>query len=63
MPGGDDDPYVQLARSQEVADKLGAELEVVAGGGYLSSETSFNEFPQLRGVILRNQAQLTRQGR
>ena len=54
---GDDDPYVPLARSQEVADKLGTELELVAGGGHLNSETGFNVFPQLANVILQNQDQ------
>jgi predicted alpha/beta hydrolase family esterase len=56
---GDDDPYVPLTCSQEVAHKLGTELEVVAGGGHLNSETGFNKFPQLRDFILRNQAQFT----
>lgn len=49
---GDDDPYVPLARSQEVADHLGSALEIVPGAGHLNSETGFVTFPQLRDAIL-----------
>lgn len=49
---GDDDPYVPLARSRDVADRLGAELEVVRGGGHLNAETGFTAFPQLRDTLL-----------
>ena len=49
---GDNDSYVPLARSQDVADHLGAELEIVRGGGHLNSETGFTTFPQLRDALL-----------
>jgi uncharacterized protein len=49
---GDNDPYVPLSRSQEVADSLKTPLEVVPGGSHLNSETGFNAFPQLRDAIL-----------
>jgi len=49
---GDNDPYVPLSRSQDVADFLEAPLEIVPGGGHLSSETGFNGFPHLRDAIL-----------
>jgi len=49
---GDDDPYVPLSRSQELADHLGAPLEVVPGGGHLNGETGFTSFPQVRDAIL-----------
>lgn len=49
---GDDDPYVPLARSREVADLLGAGLEVVTGGGHLNAEAGLTAFPQLRDAIL-----------
>lgn len=49
---GDDDPYVPVSCSQDVADYLQAPLEIVAGGGHLSDETGFNIFPQLRDAIL-----------
>ncbi|MBP0614122.1 RBBP9/YdeN family alpha/beta hydrolase [Jiella mangrovi] len=49
---GDDDPYVPLARSQEVADHLGVPLKVVAGGGHLNDETGFASFPSLRDALL-----------
>jgi predicted alpha/beta hydrolase family esterase len=49
---GDNDPYVPLSRSQEVADCLKTPLETVPGGGHLNSETGFDAFPQLRDAIL-----------
>ncbi|MCW4116623.1 alpha/beta fold hydrolase [Aurantimonas sp. MSK8Z-1] len=49
---GDDDPYVPLARSREIADRLQTPLEVVTGGAHLSDETGFTTFPHLREAIL-----------
>ena len=49
---GDDDPYVPLSRSQDVADGLETRLEIVPGGGHLNSESGFNTFPRLRDAIL-----------
>ena len=49
---GDDDPYVPLPRSQDVADHLQALLEVIPKGGHLNSDTGFDAFPQLRDAIL-----------
>ena len=49
---GDDDPYVPLIRSREMADRLGVKLDVVPGGGHLNAETGFNTFPQLRDAVL-----------
>ena len=53
---GDNDPYVPLSRSQEVADRLGTPLEIVPGGGHLNSEAGFNAFPQLLDTILAERA-------
>jgi predicted alpha/beta hydrolase family esterase len=53
---GDDDPYVPLPRSQDVADHLHAPLEVIGQGGHLNSETGFNTFPHLRDAILNHRA-------
>ena len=49
---GDDDPYVPISRSQEVADRLQCTLEIVPGGGHLNSESGFDTFPQLCDAIL-----------
>ena len=57
---GDDDPYVPLRRSQELADRLQAPLEVVAGGGHLSDETGVSAFPPVRDAILFARAALSR---
>jgi predicted alpha/beta hydrolase family esterase len=49
---GDNDPYVPLSRSRDVANSLEAPLEIVPGGGHLNGETGFNTFPQIRDAIL-----------
>ncbi len=49
---GEDDPYVPLSRSQDVAACLDAPLDIIPGGGHLSSETDFTSFPQMRNAIL-----------
>ena len=49
---GNDDPYVPLSRSQDIANHLKASLEIIPGGGHLNSETGFNTFPQLRDAII-----------
>ncbi len=49
---GDNDPYVPLSRSRDVAALLDAPLEIVPGGGHLNSETGFDTFPQIRDAVL-----------
>jgi len=49
---GDNDPYVPLARSQEVALRLEMPIEIVPGGGHLNRETGLNAFPRLLEAIL-----------
>jgi len=44
---GDDDPYVPIERTDEIARQLVATLRVIAGGGHLNEETGFVTFPQL----------------
>ncbi|MCB8882316.1 serine hydrolase family protein [Acidisoma cellulosilytica] len=48
----DDDPYVPLARSQEIATRLAAPLDIIPGGGHLNAETGFTTFPAMRDAIL-----------
>ncbi len=48
----DNDPYVPLSRSRDLADAFDAPIEIVPGGGHLNSEIGFNTFPQLRDAIL-----------
>ncbi len=59
---GDDDPYVPLSRSRELADHLQAPLTVIPGGGHLSDETNFTAFPQMRDAILAARQRLQTQG-
>lgn len=49
---GENDPYVPLSRSQDIATCLEASLEVVPDGGHLHSESGFTSFPQMRDAIL-----------
>jgi uncharacterized protein len=49
---GENDPYVPLSRSQDMATCLEAPLDLVSGGGHLSSETGFTTFPEMRDAIL-----------
>ena len=51
---GDNDPYVPLSRSQEMATCLEVPLEIVPGGGHLNSETGFTTFPQMRDAIVKS---------
>ncbi len=44
---GDDDPYVPLAKSIELANLLGSELVLVPGGGHLNYETGYLRFDRL----------------
>jgi len=53
---GENDPYVPLSRSQDIATCLEAPLEIVSGGGHLNSETGFTTFPQMRDAILSAQS-------
>jgi hypothetical protein len=49
---GENDPYVPLSRSQDMATRLDARLEIISGGGHLNSETGFTAFPEMRDAIL-----------
>ena len=51
---GDDDPYVPLTNSQNLAEKLGGKVEVIAKGGHLNSKAGFDEFPALYSFIEKN---------
>ena len=44
---GEDDPYVPLERSRDIADRLGAPLRVIPGGGHLNGTSDFVSFPDL----------------
>lgn len=48
---GDNDPYVPLARSQEVADRLQTRLNIVPASGHLNAESGFVTFPAIRDAI------------
>ncbi len=48
---GDNDPYVPLKLSQNVAEAAHAPLTVVPGGQHLNSEAGYLEFPALLPVL------------
>jgi len=43
----DNDPYVPLAKGQEIADRLGVTLTVVSNGGHINTSAGFSAFPLL----------------
>jgi predicted alpha/beta hydrolase family esterase len=53
---GENDPYVPLSRSPDIATCLEAPLEIVSGGGHLNRETGFTTFPQMLDAILSAQS-------
>jgi len=44
---GDDDPYVPLRFSREIAERLGAPLRIIPGGKHLNAESGMTTFPEL----------------
>jgi len=51
MYHGSNDPYVPVKMGKELADQLGVPLEVISGGGHLSAESGYTEFPGLLSDI------------
>lgn len=49
---GDNDPYVPVSRSQDLATNLASPLEIVPHGGHLDTRAGFTSFPQMRAAIL-----------
>lgn len=43
----DSDPYVPLEKAAELAPKLNANLELVAGAGHFNTESGYTDFPEL----------------
>lgn len=54
----DNDPYVELAQAEWLAEKLNGELRVIKGQGHFNLGTSpkYKEFPKLLAVILKENA-------
>ena len=46
----DDDPYVPLQFSREIAERLGAPLRISHGGKHLNAETGMTTFPELLSI-------------
>ena len=44
---GDDDPYVPLRFSREIAERLGSPLQIIPGGKHLNAENGMTTFPEL----------------
>ena|SRR5579872_7368234 len=45
--GSDNDPYVSLAKLEELANKLQIPFTLIAGGEHLNTESGYTEFPLL----------------
>lgn len=52
MYHGENDPYVPLKMSQQLASALAVPLAVIPGGGHLNTASGFNSFPRLHSDIL-----------
>ena len=50
----DNDPYVPLEKSKELADKLGIELKIVKGAGHFNTEGGYTKFE----ILLENIKQI-----
>ena len=50
---GDNDPYVPLSFSEDIAGALGVPTQVVPGGGHLNAESGYTEFRELIPLLER----------
>jgi hypothetical protein len=48
---GPDDPYVPMEKAENLAENLGAEVEVIEDGGHLNEPSGYTEFPKLLEAI------------
>ena len=48
----DNDPYVPLELSKELASNLDSEITLIPGGGHLNADSGFTNFPQLKNDFL-----------
>lgn len=49
----DNDPYISLEHAENLATKLGINVDLIPGGGHLGTLAGFAEFPKLRSGILK----------
>jgi predicted alpha/beta hydrolase family esterase len=49
---GDSDPYVPSEQQREMAERLGADLRVIDGGGHLNAESGYHSFDELFEVLV-----------
>lgn len=50
---GDNDPYVSLEKSQNLADKLGVKVNLISGAGHFNIESGYDHFDVLLEDIKR----------
>src|SRR3989338_7890463 len=50
--GSDDDPYISMGVTNELAKNLNAELNVVHDGGHINKDSGYDTFPLLLECIL-----------
>jgi predicted alpha/beta hydrolase family esterase len=48
---GSNDPYVPMAKANELADLLETQVRVVEGGGHLNAGAGLTEFPELLAAL------------
>jgi len=49
---GDNDPYVPLSESENLAKNLGTNVKVIENGGHLNKSAGFDKFSELLEVII-----------
>ena len=47
MCHADDDPYVPMRFAQDLADNLGAEIDIIENGKHLNGPAGYTDFPYL----------------
>lgn len=50
---GDNDPYVPMNQPREMAEQLGAALQIIPGGGHLNGESGYESFDELLHALVK----------
>ncbi len=50
----DNDPYVPVALSKDISEKLGACVTIIPNGGHLNASAGIIEFEELKKVVVQN---------
>ena len=51
--GSDNDEYISIGITKDLAKSLGAKLKIIHNGGHLNKKAGFDKFPELLDLILK----------